>query len=74
MVDVKSARKAYEEAQDEARLVIQRARHRLGEAIRNARLENVPQETIAKELGLTREQVRRFQRDYEDANGLERLR
>ncbi|HEY9367538.1 helix-turn-helix domain-containing protein [Streptomyces sp.] len=65
MGDVVAARKAYEQAQQDARQLVERARLELGRAIREAREENVSQDAIAKELGLTREQVRRFQREYE---------
>ena len=41
------------------------ARLDLGRAIRDARRQEVSQDAIVKELGLTREQVRRFQREYE---------
>jgi hypothetical protein len=73
MGDIVTARKAYEEAQREALLLVERARHKLGQAIREAREQDVAQDAIAKELGLTREQVRRFQREYERANGLPAL-
>ncbi len=65
MADVISARRAYEEAQQAARTLVKRARLRLGQAILDARRRDVSQDAIAKELGLTREQVRRFQREYE---------
>jgi predicted XRE-type DNA-binding protein len=65
MGDVVAARKAYEQAQEDARQLVERARLDLGKAIQEARQQNVSQDAIAKELGLTREQVRRFQREYE---------
>lgn len=68
MSDVVEARKAYEQAQEDARALVERARRALGEAVHNARGQGISQDAIAKELGLTREQVRRFQREYEDAS------
>lgn len=65
MGDVVAARKAYEQAQHDARALVEQARHDLGRAILDARRQDVSQDAIAKELGLTREQVRRFQREYE---------
>lgn len=65
MGDVVAARKAYEQAQEDARALVERARLDLGRAIADARRQEVSQDAIAKELKLTREQVRRFQREYE---------
>lgn len=67
MADVIAARQAYEQAQRDARTLVERARVHLGQAIHDARQQDVSQDAIAKELGLTREQVRRFQREYEAA-------
>lgn len=67
MGDVLTARRAYEQAQDDARALVERARLNLGKAIRDARAQNVSQDAIARELKLTREQVRRFQRMYEES-------
>lgn len=67
MADVVTARRAYEQAQVDARSLVERARLNLGKAILDARAQNVSQEAIAKELKLTREQVRRFQRMYEQS-------
>lgn len=67
MGDVVAARKAYEQAQEDARALIERARLNLGRAIADARRQDVSQDAIAKELKLTREQVRRFQREYESS-------
>jgi cellulase/cellobiase CelA1 len=67
MGDVVAARKAYEQAQQEARELVRRARLELGRAIYDARRRDVSQDAIGKELGLTREQLRRFQREYEAA-------
>lgn len=65
MGDVIAARQAYEQAQRDARALVERARLDLGRAILAAREQNVSQDAIAKKLDLTREQVRRFQREYE---------
>lgn len=62
MGDVVAARDAYVAAR---RQVAERRRE-LGRAILDARKQNVPQEAIAKMLGLTREQIRRYQAGYED--------
>lgn len=67
MADVVAARRAYEQAQKEARELVRRARLDLGRAIADARGQNIPQDAIVKTLGLTREQVRRFQREFEDS-------
>jgi hypothetical protein len=70
MGDVVAARKAYEAAQKEALRLVERARHELGRVIREARAQGISQEAITRELKLTREQVRRLQREYEKANKL----
>jgi hypothetical protein len=62
MGDVVAARDAYKAARN---LVAERRRE-LGRAILEARSLNVPQEAIARQLGLTREQIRRYQAGYED--------
>ncbi|HEY9439667.1 MAG TPA: hypothetical protein VIS29_13675 [Streptomyces sp.] len=69
MGDVIAARKAYEQAQDDARELVRRARLDLGRAIREARRQDISQLAIVEQLGLTREQVRRFQREYEESAG-----
>ena len=61
MADVLAARDAYVAA----RKTVAERRRELGRAILQARGQNVLQEKIAKDLGLTREQVRRYQVDYE---------
>ena len=65
MTDVVAARRAYEQAQKEARELVRRARLNLGRAIADARSQSISQDAIVKMLQLTREQVRRFQREYE---------
>jgi hypothetical protein len=61
MADVVAARDAYLDAR---KLVAQR-RLELGHAIVTARLQEIEQGAIAKQLKLTREQVRRYQAEYE---------
>jgi predicted transcriptional regulator len=53
-----------------ARKQVTQTRLALGRAIYEAREQDVPQLKIAKELGLTREQVRRYQDEFEKATGL----
>lgn len=61
MTDVLAARTAYKDA----RRRVKETRLALGRAILEARDQNISQVDIAKELGLTREQVRRYQAEYE---------
>jgi hypothetical protein len=61
MANVVAARDAYVAARAKAA----QTRLDLGRAIAEARSQNVPQESIAQELRLTREQIRRYQREYE---------
>jgi predicted transposase YdaD len=61
MANVVAARSAYVAARQR----VEETRLALGEAIRDARAQGVQQEQIAKELGLTREQVRRYQAEFE---------
>jgi hypothetical protein len=67
MSEVIAARKAYEQAQKDARALIEHARLNLGRAIQRTRQREVKQKAIGEELSLTREQLRRFQQEYEDA-------
>jgi hypothetical protein len=48
-----------------ARKQVTETRLALGRAIQEARGQDVPQLEIAKTLGLTREQVRRYQAEFE---------
>ena len=59
---VVAARDAYLAARGQ----VTQARLALGRAIADAREKGVQQSDIAKELGLTREQIRRYQAEYED--------
>jgi hypothetical protein len=61
MTNVVAARDAYLAAREQAN----RTRLNLGRAIAEARDADLKQEAIARELGLTREQIRRYQREYE---------
>lgn len=67
MSEVIAAHEAYKQAQDDAKALLAHARMRLGKTIHNARQQDKPQEAIAGELGLTRERLRLFQREYEEA-------
>lgn len=59
---VVEARDAYLEAREQ----VTQARLALGRAIMEAREQEVPQTEIARVLGLTREQIRRYQAEYEE--------
>ena len=61
MSDVVAARNAYKAARDQ----VKATRLALGRAILEARGRNVDQAEIARTLDLTREQVRRYQVEYE---------
>jgi hypothetical protein len=63
MTEVVAARDAYLAA----RRQVGERRIALGRAIFEARSAGVTQGDIARKLGLTREQVRRYQAEYEDA-------
>lgn len=69
MAEIRAARAAYEQAQEDARALVARARLDLGRTIYEARREGTSQEAIAKDLDLGREQVRKFQREFEDKTG-----
>lgn len=67
MTAVVTAREQFEQAQEQARTSIDRARAKFGKSIKDARVKDgVRQDTIAKTLDLTREQIRRYERYYED--------
>lgn len=63
MTTVVAARDAYLQA----RRQVTETRLALGRAIAEARGQDVPQSDIAKTLGLTREQVRRYQAEFEQS-------
>lgn len=69
MTTVTEARAAYVAAMD----AVTAKRLALGKAIREAREQKVKQGAIAAQLNLTREQVRRYQVEYEKSEGLEHL-
>jgi hypothetical protein len=66
MAEVLAAHQAYKKADDEALELRARARARLGLAIVQERDRGTPQETIARRLERTREQVRRYEQAYRD--------
>jgi len=66
MTDVIKARDDYLAARQQ----VTDTRLALGRAIREARASGVDQVAIAKQLDLTREQVRRYQDEYEKSAGL----
>lgn len=66
MTDITNARDAYLAA----RRKVEETRLALGKAIREARAQGVDQVEIAAKLDLTREQVRRYQDEYERKAGL----
>ena len=68
MAEVLAAHAAYKQADDDALELRARARARLGLAISLERSAGTPQEAIARRLGRTREQVRRYQQAYRDWN------
>jgi len=61
MATVVAARNAYRAAREQ----VTETRLALGRAILEAREQNITQLKIASQLGLTREQVRRYQDEYE---------
>ena len=63
MTTVVAARDAYLAARQQ----VTQTRLELGRAIAEARSQKVNQGEIAKTLGLTREQIRRYQAEYERA-------
>lgn len=63
MTDVVEARDAYLAARQQ----VTRTRLALGKAIMEARASDVDQVTIAKKLGLTREQIRRYEAEYRES-------
>jgi predicted transcriptional regulator len=70
MPDVLKAFAAHEEAEARARQAAREIRWRghaiLGGAILAERDKGTPQEEIARKIGRTREQVRRYQAEYRD--------
>lgn len=63
MTDVIQARDAYLAARE----AVTDARLTLGKAIALARLRGTDQVAIAKQLNLTREQIRRYEAEYRDS-------
>lgn len=69
MTTVVAARDAYLAARQQ----VTQTRLELGRAIAEARGQDVQQSDIAKALGLTREQVRRYQAEYETSRTLNQM-
>lgn len=66
MSAVLAAREHFQQAQQDAKEAIDRARAGFGKSIKLARdRDGATQDQIAKTLKLTREQVRRYERFYE---------
>jgi DNA-binding XRE family transcriptional regulator len=64
---VVEAKQSFEQAKKDAKAAVDRARAEFGHTIKTARLrDQATQDALAKALGLTREQVRRYERYYED--------
>lgn len=63
MTDVIQARDAYLAARE----AVTERRLALGQAIAYARLRGTDQVAIAKTLGLTREQIRRYEAEYRES-------
>lgn len=63
MADVIRARDAYLAARRQVAVM----RVALGKAIAEARAQDTDQAAIARELGLTREQVRRYEAEYRES-------
>ena len=66
MTEVLEARRAYKDARDEAKELVDRARARLGLSIQQARDDGQSQTSVMKALKLSREQVRAFEQAYRD--------
>lgn len=62
MTDVIQARDAYLSARQK----VAETRVALGQAIASARSQGTDQTAIAKQLGLTREQIRRYEAEYRE--------
>jgi hypothetical protein len=68
MTEITDARDAYLAARQR----VEDTRLALGRAIREARAQGTEQVDIAEKLNLTREQVRRYQDEYETKAGLKK--
>lgn len=64
MTEVLEARRAYKQARDDAKLMVDRARARLGLSIVQARADGKTQSEVMGSLKLSREQVRAFEAAY----------
>jgi hypothetical protein len=63
---VLQARRDYEQARDDAKALVDRARARLGLEIHRAREAGTSQTQILESMKKSREQVRAFERAYKD--------
>lgn len=70
MTEITEARDAYLAARQR----VEETRLALGRTIREARAQGVDQVEIAEKLSLTREQVRRYQDEYEKKAGLKEVK
>ena len=66
MTAVLEARREYEQARNDAKAHVDRARARLGLAIHRARESGTSQTKILESMRLSREQVRAFERAYRE--------
>lgn len=67
MTLVLAARERFKQSQADAKTLTDRARAQYGKSIKTTRDQhNVTQDAIAETLDLSREQVRRYERYYED--------
>ena len=67
MTLVTAARKDFEQAQEDAKKLIDRARAKYGRSIKEARdRDHLTQDAISDALGLSRESVRRYERYYDE--------
>lgn len=66
LTEVLEARKAYEQARDDAKLLVDRARAQLGLSIVQARDAGESQSAVMAAMKKSREQVRAFEKAYWD--------
>lgn len=66
MTKVLDARRAYEQARADAKVMVDRARAQLGREIAEARQAGTTQTEILKGMKKSREQVRSFEQAYKD--------
>jgi DNA-directed RNA polymerase specialized sigma24 family protein len=66
MAEVLEAHRAYKQADEDALAMRARARARLGLAVVQAHAQDISLEEIARSLGVSSEQVRRYRQAYRD--------